>query len=53
MKQLFILASLLLASLAALHASRNLPEVPVFGKLRASFFQVLENHVTKISIDWN
>jgi len=48
-----LLAALLLAPLAALHAGRNLPGVPTFGKLRADSFQALANHGTQTSNDWN
>jgi hypothetical protein len=44
---LTLLTALLLAPLAALHAGRNLPEVPRFGKLRAGSFQALDNHGTQ------
>jgi len=47
------LTALLLAPLAALHAERNLPGVPTFGKLRADSFQALANHGTQTSNDWN
>jgi hypothetical protein len=40
---LSLLAVLLLAPLAALHAKRNLPGVPMFGKSRVGSFQPLEN----------
>jgi hypothetical protein len=36
---LTLLTALLLAPLASLHAKRNLPAVPMFGKLRAVKFQ--------------
>jgi hypothetical protein len=36
-----LLTALLLAPLAALHATRNLPGVPRFGILRAGSFQAL------------
>jgi hypothetical protein len=45
--------ALLLAPLAALHAKRNLPEVPRFGELRAGSFQPLENRGAMASDDWN
>jgi hypothetical protein len=50
---LTLLAALLLAPLAALHAKRNLPGVSRFRKLRACFFQALENHSTQTSNAWN
>jgi len=40
--KLTLLAALLLAPLAALHAGRNLPGVSTFGKLRADSFQALQ-----------
>jgi hypothetical protein len=50
---LTLLAALLLAPLAALHAGRNLPGVPRFGKLRAGSFQPLENRSAMTSKAWN
>jgi hypothetical protein len=50
---LTLLTALLLAPLAALHAKRNLLEGPRFGKLRADFFQALENLGAMASNDWN
>jgi hypothetical protein len=47
------LAVLLLALLAALHARRNLPGVPSFGKLRASSFQALEKSGATTSKVWS
>jgi hypothetical protein len=38
--------------LAPLHSGRNVPEFPNLGKLRASFFQPLENRVAMTSNDW-
>jgi hypothetical protein len=49
----FFLTILLLAPLAALHATRNLPGVPKFGKLHVVLFQALENHATHTSNRWN
>jgi hypothetical protein len=49
----FFLTILLLAPLAALHAERNLPGVPKFGKLHVVLFQALENHATHTSNRWN
>ncbi|MFM7606511.1 MAG: hypothetical protein ACKO8Z_15115 [Prosthecobacter sp.] len=46
-------AALLLAPLAALHAKRNLTEVPKFGILRDGSFQALEIFVAMASNDWN
>jgi len=40
--KLFVLTTMLLAPLAALQASRHLPEVPMFGTLRGGSFQPLE-----------
>jgi hypothetical protein len=37
-----LLTALLLAPLAALHATRNLPDFPKFGKRRGENFQPLE-----------
>jgi len=37
-----LLTALLLAPLAALHAKRNSPGVPIIGKLRAGSFQAVE-----------
>jgi hypothetical protein len=52
-----LLAALLLAPLAAplaaLHAGRNLPDVPGFGILRAGSFQALETSGAMASNDWN
>jgi hypothetical protein len=39
--------------LAALHATRNLPGVPRFGKTSAVSFQALEIFVAMASNDWN
>ena len=50
---LFILTALLLAPLAALHAGRTLPEVPIFGKLRVGSVRPLENRRALTSNDWN
>jgi hypothetical protein len=50
---LILLTALLLAPLAALHAGRNLPGVPRFGKLRAGFIQHLEHEGTQTSNAWN
>jgi len=50
---LTLLTALLLAPLAALHAGRNLPGVPTFGKLRAGSFQALETPGAMASNDWN
>jgi hypothetical protein len=50
---LTLLTATLLSPLVALHASRALPEVPRFGKLRISFFQALENRGTMTSNAWN
>jgi hypothetical protein len=50
---LTLLTALLLAPLAALHAKRNLPGVPGFGKLRAGAFQALETSGATASNDWN
>jgi hypothetical protein len=52
-RTLTILAALLLAPLAALHAGRNLPGVPRFGILRAGSFQTLEIFGATASNDWN
>ncbi|MBM4157051.1 MAG: hypothetical protein FJ221_18810 [Lentisphaerae bacterium] len=52
-RSLTLLTALLLAPLAALHAGRNLPGVPTFGKLRADSFQALEKHGTQTSNAWN
>jgi len=51
--KLIALTALLLAPLAALHAGRDLPEVPIFGKLRIGSFQPLENCGAMTSNDWN
>jgi len=48
-----LLLAPLAAPLAALHAGRNLPGVPSFGKLRADSFQALANHGTQTSDAWN
>jgi hypothetical protein len=50
---LALLAALLLAPLAALHDTRNLPGVPGFGILRAGSFQALEIFFAMASNDWN
>jgi hypothetical protein len=47
------LTALLLVPLAALHATRNLPGVPRFGKTSAVSFQALEIFVAMASNDWN
>jgi hypothetical protein len=46
-------SALLLTPLAALHAGRDLPEVPISGKLHIGFFQSLENRGAMTSNDWN
>ena len=51
--KLALLAALLLAPLAALHATRNLPGVPRLGILRVGFFQALETFDAMISNAWN
>jgi hypothetical protein len=48
-----LLTALLLAPLAALHATRNLPGVPRLGILRVGFFQALETFDAMISNAWN
>jgi hypothetical protein len=48
-----LLAALLLAALAALHAGRTLSEVPNCGTLRVSFSQSLKNRGAMTSKDWN
>jgi hypothetical protein len=50
---LTLLAALLLAPLAALHAKRNSPGVPRLAILRAGFFQALETSGATASNDWN
>jgi hypothetical protein len=50
---LTLITALLLAPLTALHATRNLPGVPKFGKLCAGFFQALETFGATASNDWN
>jgi hypothetical protein len=50
---LTLLAALLLAPLAALHDTRNLPGVPRAGILRAGSFQSLETFGAMASNDWN
>jgi hypothetical protein len=45
------LPSLLLATLATLHAGRSLPGVPGFGKLRLLGFQPMESRGTMTSSD--
>jgi len=52
-RTLTLLAALLLAPLAALHATRNMPGVPRLGILRADFFQALETSASLASNDWN
>ena len=52
-RTLTLLAALLLVPLAALHAKRNLPGVPKFGKLRASSFQALRTFGAMAYNDWN
>jgi len=47
------LTALLLAPLAALHATRNMPGVPRFGKISSVSFQALEIFVAMASNDWN
>jgi hypothetical protein len=47
------LTALLLALLAALHATRNSPEVPRLGILHAGSFQALETSGSLASDDWN
>jgi hypothetical protein len=49
----FFLTALLLAPLAALHDTRNLPGVPGFGKLRAGAFQALGTFGAMASKAWN
>jgi hypothetical protein len=51
--KLALLAALLLAPLAALHATRNLPGVPRFGRISADSFQALETFGASASNDWN
>ena len=48
-----ILTALFLTPMAALHAGRTLPEVPIFGKLRVGSFQPLGNRGAMTSNDWN
>jgi hypothetical protein len=48
-----LLTALLLAPLAAVHAERNLPEVPRFGILCVGAFQALEIFGATASNDWN
>jgi hypothetical protein len=48
-----LFVALLLAPLVALHAKRNLPGVPEFGKLRAGSFLVLETSGATARNDWN
>jgi hypothetical protein len=50
---LSLLTALPLAPLAALHAKRNLPELPRFGILRAGLFQALETFGAMASKAWN
>jgi hypothetical protein len=50
---LTLLTTLLLAPLAALHATRNSPGVPRFGNIIAGFFQALETSGAKASKAWN
>ena len=50
---LTLLTALLLAPLAALHAGRDLTEVPSFGELRVGFLQPLENRGAMTTNDWN
>jgi hypothetical protein len=45
--------ALLLAPLAALHDTRNLPGVPRLGIPRAGSFQALETSALLASNDWN
>jgi len=52
-KEIIILTALLLAPLALLHAKRNLPGVPRFGKLRAGAFQALGTSGAMSSNQWN
>jgi len=51
--KLTLIAALLLAPLAALHDTRNLPGVPRFGKIIAGFFQALETFGASASRVWN
>jgi hypothetical protein len=54
MKRLLIsFIILLLAPLAALHDTRNLPGVPGFGILRADSFQASGTFGATASNDWN
>lgn len=53
MKPTLTLTALLLAPVAALHAKRNLPEVPRFGILRDASFQALETFGAMASNHWN
>jgi hypothetical protein len=48
-----LLTALLLAQLAELHAKRNVPDFPKFGKRRGENFQPLESIVVTVSNDWN
>jgi len=50
---LTLLTALLLAPLTVLDVGCDLPEVPVFGKLRVGYFQALENRGAMTSNDWN
>jgi hypothetical protein len=43
----------LITLLAALHASRTLPKISIFGKLRAGSFQALETCRAMAFNDWN
>ena len=54
MKHAFtLLAALLLARPAALHAGQALPEAPRFGELRAGYFQALGDSGAMTFKDWN
>ena len=50
---LTLLAALLLAPLAALHAKQDLPSVPSYGKMSAGAFRALETFGATASNDWN
>ncbi len=52
-RTLTLLAALLLAPLAALHAGRHFPGLPTTEKLRPHFFQALETFGAMASNDWN
>ncbi len=52
-RTILTLTALVLATPAQLHAGGDLPEVPIFGKLRVSSYQPLEDFDAMTAKVWN